>query len=51
MSSSTSRPDDLPALPDRYASLELDEDILVYDRKDAEAWVQSSWAIDLEGAR
>jgi hypothetical protein len=46
-----SEPERPPAIPDRYAALHLEEDaVIVYDRQETNAWIQSTDTVDLEPA-
>ncbi|WP_276272782.1 DUF7331 family protein [Haloarcula litorea] len=48
MSDDLERPTDAETpVDDRYAALRVDEELLIYDPDDADAWLQSSVAVEL----
>lgn len=39
--------DEEPEIDDRYASLSLDDQVVIYDAEDDDRWIQSNLSIDL----
>jgi hypothetical protein len=44
----TTDPDTKPETDERYAALETDSgDVVIYDREEPSAWLQSDWTVEL----